>query len=111
MEQLIFSSVEIRPKATNSGGLRWLCLKKFYRTAIILLCGLTYGRAIIPHIFQKLFPSQSGKRLSGLRCWRRLCRHKVTVDEPLTPYDRITPMGNCGTPRIGNASEDWQRLR
>lgn len=25
--------------------------------------------------------------------------------------DGIEPMGNCGTPRIGNASEDWQRLR
>ena len=55
MEQVIFSTVEIRPKATNSGGLRWLCLKKFYRTAIILLCGLTYSRAITPHIFRNYF--------------------------------------------------------
>ncbi|WP_289393424.1 hypothetical protein [uncultured Duncaniella sp.] len=39
------------------------------------------------------------------------CRRKVTVDEPLTSYDRITTMSNCGTPRTGNASEDWQRLR
>ncbi len=38
-------------------------------------------------------------------------RRKVTVDEPLTSYDRITTMSNCGTPRTGNASEDWQRLR
>lgn len=29
----------------------------------------------------------------------------------LTPFDRFAPMGNCGTPRNGNASEDWQRLR
>ncbi len=40
-----------------------------------------------------------------------ICRHKVTVDEPLTPYYRSTPMGIGGTPRTGNASEDWQRLR
>ena len=33
-----------------------------------------------------------------------ICRHKVTVDELLTPSDRITPMGNCGTPRTGTAS-------
>lgn len=33
------------------------------------------------------------------------CRHKVTVDEPLTPSDRIAPMGTGGTPIIGNASE------
>ena len=26
-------------------------------------------------------------------------------------FDRIAPTGNCGTPRTGNASEDWQRLR
>ena len=34
-----------------------------------------------------------------------ICRHKVTVDEPLTPSDRIAPMGNRGTPIIGYASE------
>ena len=39
-----------------------------------------------------------------------ICRHKVTV-LALTPSDRITPMGNGGTPRTGNASEAWQRLR
>ena len=38
-------------------------------------------------------------------------RRKVTVDEPLTPYDRIAPTGNGGTPRTGNASDDCQRLR
>jgi len=40
-----------------------------------------------------------------------ICRHKLTVDEPLTPYDRIAPTGNGGTPRTGNASDDCQRLR
>ncbi len=34
----------------------------------------------------------------------RCCR-KVTVDEPLTPSDRLAPMDNSGTPRTGNASE------
>ena len=53
---------------------------------------------------------ESGKRLGGLHCWRRICRQKVTV-RALTPFDRIAPTGNCGTPRTGNASEDWQRLR
>ena len=56
------------------------------------------------------YSCESGKRLGGLHCWRRLCRQKVTV-QALTPFDRIAPMGNCGTPRTGNASEDWQRLR
>ena len=38
--------------------------------------------------------------------------NKVTVSRSsLTPFDRIAPTGNCGTPRTGNASEDWQRLR
>lgn len=46
----------------------------------------------------------------SLHCWRRLCRQKVTV-QALKPFDRIAPTGNCGTPRTGNASEDWQRLR
>ena len=58
----------------------------------------------------RISASISCKRLGGLHCWRRLCRQKVTV-WALTPFDRIEPMGNCGTPRIGNASEDWQRLR
>lgn len=35
---------------------------------------------------------------------------KVTV-QALIPFDRITPMGNGLTPKIGNASVDWQRLR
>ena len=30
---------------------------------------------------------------------------KEEADDPLTPYDRITPMGNGGTPITGNASE------
>ena len=29
----------------------------------------------------------------------------MTVDEPLTPIDRIAPMGTGGTPITGNASE------
>lgn len=33
-----------------------------------------------------------------------ICRQKVTV-QALIPFDRITPMGNGLTPRIGNASE------
>lgn len=33
------------------------------------------------------------------------CRQKVTVDEPLTPPDRIAPMGTGGTPISSNASE------
>lgn len=53
---------------------------------------------------------ESGKRQGGLHCWRRVSRQKVTV-LALTPFDRIAPTGNCGTPRTGNASEDWQRLR
>ena len=50
----------------------------------------------------------SGKRQETVRSslLAAICRHKVTVDEPLTPYDRITPMSIGGTPRTGNASED-----
>ena len=33
------------------------------------------------------------------------CRRKVRVDEPLTPPDRIAPIGTGGTPITGNASE------
>ena len=33
------------------------------------------------------------------------CRQKVTVVEPLTPFDRNAPMGTGGTPITGNASE------
>ena len=33
------------------------------------------------------------------------CRQRVTVDEPLTPFDRLTPMGVGGTPITGKASE------
>lgn len=33
------------------------------------------------------------------------CRQRVTVDEPLTPIDRLQPIGTGGTPIIGNASE------
>jgi len=29
----------------------------------------------------------------------------VTVDEPLTPFDRLTPIGTGGTPITGNASK------
>ena len=29
----------------------------------------------------------------------------MTVNEPLTPIDRLTPIGNDGTPITGNASE------
>ena len=58
------------------------------------------------------YSCESGKRLDGLHCWRRLCRQKVTVSRcSLTPFDRIAPTGNSGTPRTGNASEDWQQLR
>ncbi len=33
------------------------------------------------------------------------CGRKVTMDGPLTPYDRIAPMGTGGTPITDNASE------
>lgn len=32
-------------------------------------------------------------------------RQRVTVDEPLTPIDRLQPMGTGATPITGNASE------
>ena len=34
------------------------------------------------------------------------CRQRVTVDEPLTPFDRIAPMSTGGTPITGNAFEE-----
>lgn len=45
-----------------------------------------------------IYHRESGMRLDGLHCWRRLCRQQVTV-RALTPFDRIAPMGNCETPR------------
>ncbi|MFS6554277.1 hypothetical protein VPJ68_02010, partial [Parabacteroides distasonis] len=43
---------------------------------------------------------ETGKRLGGLHCWRRLCRQKVTVSRgSLIPSVRISPMGHGGTPR------------
>lgn len=33
------------------------------------------------------------------------CRQRVTVDEPLTPIDRLQSIGTGGTPITGNASE------
>ena len=43
----------------------------------------------------------TGKRQETVRSslLAAICRHKVTVDEPLTPFDRIAPTGNGGTPR------------
>ena len=46
-----------------------------------------------------------GKRGSGLQGLRRNAVVRVTVDEPLTPIDRLTPIGNDGTPITGKASE------
>ena len=50
------------------------------------------------------YTAKAARGRAGLHCWRRLCRQKVTV-QALTPFDRIAPTGNCGTPRTGNASE------
>ena len=57
------------------------------------------------------YSCESGKRLCGLHCWRRVCRQKVTV-QPLTPFDRIAPMATAEhrepatPPRIGNGFAD-----
>ena len=45
---------------------------------------------------------QERERSSGLAVG---CRRKVTVVEPLTPPDRIAPIGTGGTPITDNASE------
>ncbi|WP_303035445.1 hypothetical protein [Bacteroides acidifaciens] len=61
--------------------------------------------------YNQTFPLRKRQEAGRSSLLAAICRHKVMVDKSLTPYDRITPMSIGGTPRTGNASEDWQRLR
>lgn len=56
--------------------------------------------------YNQTFPLRKRQEAGRSALLAAICGHKVTVDKPLTPYDRITPMGNGGTPRTDNASAD-----